>query len=82
MSTKLSIEKIINHRYNRSSKTLSSTYKFLSYIKAGSKLKEGNKAKLSKYKNITGKTSIINNILFPELNRTNCRPKNKKKKIC
>ena len=43
MSTKLSIEKIINHRYNRSLKTLSSAYKFLSYIKAGSKLKEGNK---------------------------------------
>ena len=81
MSTKLTIEKIINHRYNRSSKTLSSAYKFLSYIKAGSKLKEGNNTKLSKDKNITGKKSIISNILFPELNRTNCRPKNKKKKI-
>ena len=81
MSTKLSIEKIINHRYNRSSKTLSSAYKFLSYIKAGSKLKEGNNAKLSKDKNITGKKSIISNILSPELNRTNCRPRNKKKKI-
>ena len=81
MSTKLSIEKIINHRYNRSSKTLSSAYKFLSYIKAGRKLKEGNNAKLSKDKNITGKKSIISNILFPELNRTNCKPRNKKKKI-
>jgi phosphopantetheine adenylyltransferase len=81
MSTKLSIEKIINHRYNRSSKTLSSAYKFLSHIKDGRKLKEGNKAKLSKDKNITGKKSIISNILFPELNRTNCRPRNRKKKI-
>ena len=81
MSTKLSIEKIINHRYNRSLKTLSSAYKFLSYIKAGHKLKEGNNAKLSKDKNITGKKPIISNILFPELNRTNCKPRNKKKKI-
>jgi hypothetical protein len=80
-NTKLSIGKIINHRYNRSSKTLSSAYKFLSYIKAGRKLKEGNNAKLSKDKNITGKKSIISNILFPELNRTNYKPRNKKKKI-
>ena len=78
---KLSSGKIINHRYYKSSKTISSAYKFLSCLKADHKLKEGNNTKLGKDKSITKKKFINSNILTPDLNRTKCGTRNRKKKI-
>jgi len=77
----LSSGKIINHRYFKSSKTISSAYKFLSCLKADHKLKEGYNTKLGKDKSITKKKFIYSNILTPDLNRTGCGTRNRKKKI-